>query len=78
MRHKLKLYRHLYRHNVFVTAANQDDRKDLERAKEQLEQQGINIIGVVITKVEISKRKGYYSYYYYYGEDNKKRRKKRK
>ena len=37
----------------------------VEKAKDQLQTVGANIIGVVLNDVDI-KRDGYYRYYYYY------------
>ena len=58
---------------LLVIASGQDERKELLRVKEQLEQTKTNIIGIVMTKMTVSKK--YYNYSYRYSESNKKARK---
>ena len=58
---------------LLVIASGQDERKELLRVKEQLEQTKTNIIGIVMTKMPVSKK--YYNYSYRYSESNKKARK---
>ena len=50
---------------LFIVKANTASRDIIEKAKDQLETVGANIIGVVLNDVDI-KRDGYYKYYYYY------------
>ncbi len=50
---------------LFVIKANMASRDLVEKAKDQLQTVGANIIGVVLNDVDI-KRDGYYKYYYYY------------
>ena len=50
---------------LFVVKANMASRDLVEKAKDQLQTVGANIIGVVLNDVDI-KRDGYYKYYYYY------------
>ncbi len=50
---------------LFIVKANTANRDLIEKAKEQLENIGANIIGVVLNDVDI-KKEGYYKYYYYY------------
>ena len=58
---------------LLVIASGQDERKELLRVKEQLEQTNTNITGIVMTKMPVSKK--YYNYSYRYSESNKKVRK---
>ena len=58
---------------ILVIASGQDERKELLRVKEQLEQTKTNIIGIVMTKMPVSKK--YYNYSYRYAESSKKGRK---
>lgn len=58
---------------LLVIASGQDERKELLRVKEQLEQTNTNIIGIVMTKMPVSKK--YYNYSYRYAESSKKARK---
>lgn len=50
---------------LFIVKVNMANRDLIEKAKEQLETVGANIIGVVLNDVDV-KRDGYYRYYYYY------------
>lgn len=50
---------------LFVVKANMANRELVQKAKDQLQTVGANIIGVVLNDVDI-KRDGYYRYYYYY------------
>lgn len=44
-----------------------------QRTKELLEHVNANIIGTVLNRVDVARKKGYYgSYYYYYGDNEKK------
>ncbi|BES66315.1 CpsD/CapB family tyrosine-protein kinase [Gottschalkiaceae bacterium SANA] len=64
---------------ILVVAVGQEDVRGLERAQMQLEDIGIQILGVILNKVPMDEG-GYYSYvynHYYYGERTKSRRKKR-
>lgn len=50
---------------LFVIKVNMANRDLIEKAKDQLQTVGANIIGTVLNDVDI-KRDGYYKYYYYY------------
>jgi len=50
---------------LFIVKANMASRDLIEKAKDQLQTVGANIIGVVLNDVDV-KRDGYYRYYYYY------------
>lgn len=50
---------------LFVVKVNMANRDLIEKAKNQLQTVGANIIGIVLNDVDI-KRDGYYRYYYYY------------
>jgi capsular exopolysaccharide synthesis family protein len=50
---------------LFIVKVNMANRDLIEKAREQLETVGANIIGVVLNDVDV-KRDGYYRYYYYY------------
>ena len=50
---------------VFVVSSNVNERKDLVRAKEELEQMEVNVIGLVMTQMPTENR--YYRYYGNYG-----------
>ncbi|MDY5252546.1 MAG: CpsD/CapB family tyrosine-protein kinase [Erysipelotrichaceae bacterium] len=60
---------------LLVVASGQDERKDLLRVKEQLEQTHTNVIGIVMTKMPVSKK--YYNSAYRYAETSKKARKRK-
>ncbi|SEF56088.1 capsular exopolysaccharide family [Caloramator fervidus] len=50
---------------VFVVASEEADKHAAKRAKELLEKANTKILGVVLNKLDTTK-KGYYGYYYYY------------
>ncbi len=60
---------------ILVAAVEQEDVRGLEHAKMQLEDIGIQILGVILNKVPMDEG-GYYGYVYnhYYGERSKSRR----
>ena len=60
---------------LLVIASGQDERRDLIRVKEQLEQTKTNVIGIVMTKMPVSKK--YYNSAYRYADNSKKSRKRR-
>lgn len=62
---------------VLVVSSGEVTRDYSTRAKEQLDKVGANIIGAVLTKVELKTKEHYY-YYYYHGEDDAKKRKRAK
>ncbi len=64
---------------ILVIASKQAEKEAVVQAHDLLKKVGANILGTVLTKTELSSRKGYgYSnYYYYYGEDEKKAKKKK-
>jgi capsular exopolysaccharide synthesis family protein len=64
--------------SVLVVASGEADREAAARAKELLEKVGSRILGVVLNKLDTT-RKGYYSHYYqyYYGNDADKKGKKK-
>jgi len=64
---------------VLVVASGEADKEAIKKAKELLEKVGAHILGVVLNKLDTS-RKGYYGYYYhyYYGNDGDKTTQKRK
>lgn len=51
---------------LLVIAHNQDERKDLLRAKDLLDQMNTNIVGIVMTRMPVSKK--YYDYSYRYSD----------
>ena len=59
---------------LLVIASGQDERKDLVRVKEQLEQTNTNVIGIVMTKMPVSKK--YYNSAYRYADNSKARKRK--
>lgn len=64
---------------ILVVASGEADKHAAQRAKELLEKVNAKILGVVLNKLDTTK-KGYYGYYnyYYYGSDGQKQNKKRK
>ena len=62
---------------ILVCASNKNDRKELLRVKDQLEQTQVNVIGIVMTMTPVQK-KYYNSYGYRYGGDNRNRTNKKK
>lgn len=64
---------------LLVVASGEADKDAVKRAKELLDKVDANIIGVVLNKLDTSRR-GYYGYYYqyYYGHDSEKQQKKKK
>ena len=60
---------------LLVIASGQDERRDLIRVKEQLEQTKTNVIGIIMTKMPVSKK--YYNSAYRYADNSKKSRKRR-
>ena len=50
---------------LFVVKVNMANRELVQKAKDQLDTVGANIIGVVLNDVDV-KKDGYYKYYYYY------------
>ena len=66
---------------ILVCASNMNDRKELLRVKDQLEQTQVNVIGIVMTMMPVQKK--YYNSYGYryggrYGESPKKSTSKKK
>lgn len=64
--------------SILVVASGEADKEAAVRAKELLEKVNSRILGVVLNKIDTS-RKGYYGHYYtyYYGNDGDKRGKKK-
>ncbi|GFR35679.1 CpsD/CapB family tyrosine-protein kinase [Thermobrachium celere] len=64
---------------ILVVASREAEKNGVKRAKELLEKVDANILGVVLNKLDTSK-KGYYGYYYnyYYGSEPDKRTKSKK
>lgn len=64
--------------SILVVASGEADKEAAVRAKELLEKVNSRILGVVLNKIDTS-RKGYYGRYYtyYYGNDGDKRGKKK-
>lgn len=62
---------------LLCVASERNDRKDLLAAKDSLELADINILGIVMTRVDVSKKKYSYKYGYYhrYGDNYAKRKK---
>ena len=56
---------------ILVCASNRNDRKELLRVKDQLEQTQVNVIGIVMTMMPVQK-KYYNSYGYRYSDSQKK------
>ena len=52
---------------IMCVATNRAEKKELEKAKDQLKQFNVNVIGIVMTRVPISKKKYGYDYGYSYG-----------
>ena len=64
---------------ILCIAAGKNDRKDLEKTRDLLQQFNVNILGIVMTRMPVSKRyynKYGYSYGYGYTSDKKKKDKK--
>lgn len=59
---------------VMVVASNKVEKKELEHAKEQLEQFKVNVLGIVMTRMPVQKK--YYSDYNYGYTKNTKTKKK--
>ena len=53
---------------VMCVASGQNDKRDLERTRDLLKQFDVNILGIVMTRVPVSKR--YYGHYGRYGHYN--------
>ena len=62
---------------ILVCASNRNDRKELLRVKDQLEQTQVNVIGIAMTMMPIQK-KYYNSYGYRYSDSQKKTTSKKK
>ena len=62
---------------ILVCASNMNDRKELLRVKDQLEQTQVNVIGIVMTMMPVQK-KYYNSYGYRYSDSQKKTTNKKK
>ena len=62
---------------ILVCASNRNDRKELLRVKDQLEQTQVNVIGIVMTMMPVQK-KYYNSYGYRYSDSQKKTTNKKK
>ena len=62
---------------ILVCASNRNDRKELLRVKDQLEQTQVNVIGIVMTMMPVQ-RKYYNSYGYRYNDTQKKTTQKKK
>ncbi|MCH1941130.1 CpsD/CapB family tyrosine-protein kinase [Holdemania massiliensis] len=62
---------------ILVCASNRNDRKELLRVKDQLEQTQVNVIGIVMTMMPVQK-KYYNSYGYRYSDSQKKAPNKKK
>ena len=62
---------------VGLVASNRNDRKELLRVKDQLEQTQVNVIGIVMTMMPVQ-RKYYNSYGYRYSDTQKKTTQKKK
>lgn len=64
---------------LLVVASGEAEKDAVKRAKELLDKVNANIVGVVLNKLDTTRR-GYYGYYYqyYYGHDTDKQQKKRK
>ena len=62
---------------ILVCASNRNDRKELLRVKDQLEQTQVNVIGIVMTMMPVQK-KYYNSYGYRYSDSQKKTPSKKK
>ena len=61
---------------IFCVASGKCEKKDLQKAKDMLSQFDVNILGVVMTRMQVSKK--YYNYDYgygygYYGDKKKKK-----
>ena len=64
---------------LLCVASNMDEKKDLEKAKELLEQMNINVLGVVMTRMPLVKKYSHYNYSYgYYGDSAYRSSDKRK
>ena len=64
---------------ILCIASGKNDRKDLEKTRDLLQQFNVNILGIVMTRMPVSKRyynKYGYSYGYGYTSDKKKKDKK--
>ena len=62
---------------ILVCASNRNDRKELLRVQDQLEQTQVNVIGIVMTMMPVQ-RKYYNSYGYRYSDTRKKTTQKNK
>lgn len=64
---------------ILVVSSGEADKHAAQRAKELLEKVNAKILGVVLNKLDTTK-KGYYGYYYYYyyGSDGQKHNQKKK
>ena len=62
---------------ILICASNRNDRKELLRVKDQLEQTQVNVIGIVMTMMPVQ-RKYYNSYGYRYSDTQKKTTQKNK
>ena len=67
---------------ILCVASGRNDKRDLVRFSEHLEQMKVNVLGVVLTRVSQGKKYGYYyndKYYgYYYGSKKKESKRKKK
>lgn len=57
---------------LLVVASGYNDKKELLKTKDLLDQMKTNVIGIVMTKMPVSKK--YYSYAYRYSDSGKKRK----
>lgn len=56
---------------ILCIASGKSERKELERMKDQLNQFNVNVVGIVMTRMPISKKKYYNDYGYGYGYTKK-------
>lgn len=63
---------------LLVVACNQNERKELTRIKEQLDQMNVNLLGIVMTKAPISRKYDAYNSYGYTYNGTKKSSKHKK
>lgn len=58
---------------ILCIASNHNEKRELERCKEQLEQMNVNVLGIVMTRMPVNKK---YGYSYSYGQTRKRRKNK--
>ncbi len=63
---------------LLCIASNSDEKRDLERAKDLLDQMNVNVLGIVMTRMPVAKKYYHYNYSYGYHKDSSSSSEKKK